>query len=195
MNGIGAHTGQTYIQTFIFIDIDVDSTTSGVQSWREITSGGKWTCWKTTDLDQGKWVQKHIQIVIYTCKTQRELKSKVSIIVQWRCMGKWRYVSTILVLGTRWRSVVSFTPLSLYPHGKSPGNHRIGDWLGSRDGLDAAEKRTSCTAGNGTLVVQRIAHGYIDWPIPVPSVGTVSWEETVFQDGVARRCLNLRDLN
>jgi hypothetical protein len=28
--------------------------------------------------------------------------------------GEWRYGSTILDLGTRWRSVVSFTPLPLY---------------------------------------------------------------------------------
>jgi hypothetical protein len=31
-----------------------------------------------------------------------------------RQKGEWRYSSTILVLGTRWRWVVSFTPLPLY---------------------------------------------------------------------------------
>jgi hypothetical protein len=30
-------------------------------------------------------------------------------------MGEWRYSSTIINLGTRWRLVVSFTPLPLYP--------------------------------------------------------------------------------
>jgi hypothetical protein len=30
-------------------------------------------------------------------------------------MKKWRYSSTRLELGTRWRWVVSFTPLPLYP--------------------------------------------------------------------------------
>jgi hypothetical protein len=30
-------------------------------------------------------------------------------------MGEWRYSSTILYLGTRWRWVVYFTPLPLYP--------------------------------------------------------------------------------
>jgi hypothetical protein len=35
-------------------------------------------------------------------------------------MGKWKYSSTILDLGTRWRRVVSFTPLLLYPRGNIP---------------------------------------------------------------------------
>jgi hypothetical protein len=35
-------------------------------------------------------------------------------------MGEWRYSSTILDLGTRWRLVVSFTPMPLYPLGYSP---------------------------------------------------------------------------
>jgi hypothetical protein len=38
----------------------------------------------------------------------------------WREMGKWKYSSTFLGLGTRWRWVVSFTTLPLYPWGKSP---------------------------------------------------------------------------
>jgi hypothetical protein len=32
--------------------------------------------------------------------------------------GEWRYSSTFLDLGTRWRRVVSFTPLQLLPTGK-----------------------------------------------------------------------------
>jgi hypothetical protein len=35
-------------------------------------------------------------------------------------MEEWRYRSTILDLGTRWRWVVSFTTRPLYPRGKSP---------------------------------------------------------------------------
>jgi hypothetical protein len=35
-------------------------------------------------------------------------------------MGEWRYSSTILYLGTGFRRVVSVTPLSFYPRGKSP---------------------------------------------------------------------------
>jgi hypothetical protein len=47
----------------------------------------------------------------------------------WRHMGEWRYSSTFLDLGTRWRWVVSFTPLPLYPRGKSsryPLDRRLG---------------------------------------------------------------------
>jgi hypothetical protein len=56
-------------------------------------------------------------------------------------MGEWRYSSTILDLGIRWRLVVSFTPLLLYPRGKSPGTLWIGGWVGPRVGLDAVEKK------------------------------------------------------
>jgi hypothetical protein len=38
----------------------------------------------------------------------------------WRHIGEWRYSSTILDLCTRWRWVISFTPLPLYREGKSP---------------------------------------------------------------------------
>jgi hypothetical protein len=36
----------------------------------------------------------------------------------WRIMGKWSHSSTFIDLGTRWRWVVSFTLLPLYPRGK-----------------------------------------------------------------------------
>jgi hypothetical protein len=38
----------------------------------------------------------------------------------WRRMGEWRYSSTILDLGTRWRREVSFTPQPLYLRGNFP---------------------------------------------------------------------------
>jgi hypothetical protein len=34
-------------------------------------------------------------------------------------MGVWRYSSTVLDFGTRWRWVISFTPHPLYPRGRS----------------------------------------------------------------------------
>jgi hypothetical protein len=34
-------------------------------------------------------------------------------------MVDWMYSSTVLELGTSWRQVVSFTPLPIYPKGKS----------------------------------------------------------------------------
>jgi hypothetical protein len=40
---------------------------------------------------------------------------------------------------------VSFTPLSLYPRGKSPGTHWIGGWVDPRSGLDDLEKRKVLT--------------------------------------------------
>jgi hypothetical protein len=33
-------------------------------------------------------------------------------------MGEWRYSSTFLDLRIRWKRMVSFTPLPLYPPGK-----------------------------------------------------------------------------
>jgi hypothetical protein len=51
-------------------------------------------------------------------------------------MGEWRYSSTFLNLGTRWRWVVSFTPQLLYPGERAPGTHWIGGWVGPRAGLD-----------------------------------------------------------
>jgi hypothetical protein len=51
-------------------------------------------------------------------------------------MGEWRYSSTILDLGSRWRWVVSFTLRT-----RAPGNHWIGNWMGLNAGLDAVTKR------------------------------------------------------
>jgi hypothetical protein len=44
-------------------------------------------------------------------------------------MGKWKYTSTVLDLGTKQRRVVSFKPRSLYPWGKSP-RYPLGRRLG-----------------------------------------------------------------
>jgi hypothetical protein len=57
-------------------------------------------------------------------------------------MGEWRYSSTFLDLGTRWRLVISSTPLPLYPPAeRAPVKHWIGVWVGPRVGLNATEKR------------------------------------------------------
>jgi hypothetical protein len=56
-------------------------------------------------------------------------------------MGEWRYSSTILDLGIRWRRVVSFTPRHLYSRReRAPGTHWVGSWVGPRAGLDDVEK-------------------------------------------------------
>jgi hypothetical protein len=44
-----------------------------------------------------------------------------------------------LDLGISWRRVVSFTPLLLYPQGKSH-THWIGGWVDLRAGLEDMEK-------------------------------------------------------
>jgi hypothetical protein len=57
-------------------------------------------------------------------------------------VGEWRYSSTILYLGTRWRSVVSFTARPLYLHGRSrryPLDRRLGGPQ-SRSGRCGIEK-------------------------------------------------------
>jgi hypothetical protein len=57
-------------------------------------------------------------------------------------MAEWRYSSTILDLGTRWKRVVSFKPRPLYPPGGiCTGTHWIGGVVGPRAGLDAVERK------------------------------------------------------
>jgi hypothetical protein len=58
-----------------------------------------------------------------------------------RRVGEWRYSSTILDLGTRWRYVVSFTPRPLYPREITPGTHWTEGWVGPRTGLNDVEGR------------------------------------------------------
>jgi hypothetical protein len=55
-------------------------------------------------------------------------------------MGEWMYRSTFFDLGTSWKRVVRFTPLPLYPRGKSPDTHWIGGCVGLRAGLDDVER-------------------------------------------------------
>jgi hypothetical protein len=55
----------------------------------------------------------------YICQVEVKSKFIHGVIylstAPWRRMGEWRYISTILDLGTRWRWVISFTLLPLYP--------------------------------------------------------------------------------
>jgi hypothetical protein len=71
-----------------------------------------------------------------------KLGGKVTVsTMPWRRMGLWRYNSTFLGFGIRWRWVVSFTPCSFTLGVRAPGTHWIGSWVGTRVGLDAVEKR------------------------------------------------------
>jgi hypothetical protein len=67
----------------------------------------------------------------------------------WRHMGGRRYSSTILGLRTRWRCVVGFTPLPLYPAVKNPRcpfDMRV-DGSQSQSGR-CEEKKLSCWESN-----------------------------------------------
>jgi hypothetical protein len=78
--------------------------------------------------------------------------------------------STILVLGTRWRWVVSFTPLPPYSHGNSPLyplDRRLGG-LQSRS-VCCGERKNLPPDGNRTPADQSVARRYIDWPIRLRS--------------------------
>jgi hypothetical protein len=67
-------------------------------------------------------------------------------------IGEWRCSSTtILDLGTGWKRVVRFTPLSLYPRENRPRYPSERRLVGSRAGLNSVEKRKSCHFGNRTF--------------------------------------------
>jgi hypothetical protein len=56
-------------------------------------------------------------------------------------MCEWRYSSTILDFGTRWRAVDSFTLWPLYARGKSSRYPMDKRHVGPKAGLDALVKR------------------------------------------------------
>jgi hypothetical protein len=65
--------------------------------------------------------------------------------MRWRHVGKWRYSSTILILNSSWKWVVSFTHLQLYPRKRAPGIHWMGVRVGLRVNLDTIQMRNfSC---------------------------------------------------
>jgi hypothetical protein len=68
-------------------------------------------------------------VYIHICKEGKVPVLNYLSITPWRHMGEWRYCSTILDLGTRWRWVVSFTPRPLYPRGESTGTYWIGVYI------------------------------------------------------------------
>jgi hypothetical protein len=84
-------------------------------------------------------------------------------------MGEWRYSCIILDLCTRWRRVVSFTPLAALPPVKEPRYQFIGDWVGPRTGLEAVEWRNiPAPAGSRTPSIQSLARRCTDWALPAP---------------------------
>jgi hypothetical protein len=72
----------------------------------------------------------------------KRIKVKLSSTTPRRHIGEWSYSSTILDFGSRWKKVVSFTPLLLYPRRKSlryPFDKRLGGPQ-SRSGRRGEEK-------------------------------------------------------
>jgi hypothetical protein len=91
--------------------------------------------------------------------------------MSWRHMGEWKYSSTFL-LGTRWRWVVSFTPLLLYLRGRAPGTDWIGGWIDRIVGLDAVEKRKilHCRALNPVRPARSLSLYRLRYPDPIMSM-------------------------
>jgi hypothetical protein len=91
----------------------------------------------------------------------------------WRHMGEWRYSSTILDLSSRWRWMVNFTSLPIYPRGKSLW-YPLNRWLGGpQNRLTLRRREKSCTAENRTRAFQPLARRYNDWAIPTPVFGKI----------------------
>jgi hypothetical protein len=88
-----------------------------------------------------------------------------------RRLREWRYSSTVLDHGTRWRRVVSFTIRPLHSDEGAPSTHWLGGWVGSRASLDAMEKRKiSCPMpGTEPQPSKLVDCRYTDCAIPAPT--------------------------
>jgi hypothetical protein len=78
------------------------------------------------------------------------------------CWGSGGIAQLILDLGSIQRWVVSFTPLSLYPQGKSPWyplDGRVGGHQ-SRSGRSGEEKNSQPLPRLGTAIIQPVAQRY-----------------------------------
>jgi hypothetical protein len=122
-----------------------------------------WTIWSQL---------KHVSPRNAPFKTENEGKVVPALnqlrITPWRRKGEWRYSSTILYLGSRWRWVVIFMPQTLYPQGECPGIHCIGGRVGPTAGLNEERKKTIVFADNRTpdsSVAEPVACRYTDLTI------------------------------
>jgi hypothetical protein len=75
-------------------------------------------------------------------------------------------VPLILNLSTRWKWVVSFTPLPLYPQGTAPCIHWVGGWLDPRAGRNVKEKRRILPLQG--IESRVLACRFTDWYVPAP---------------------------
>jgi hypothetical protein len=91
-------------------------------------------------------------------------------------MGKWKYSSTILNPGTRWRKVVSFTLLPLCPQGKSPRfplDRRLG---GPQSWPECCGEQKNLLPLAG---IEPQFHGH---PASSPSLYQLSWQNCIQHD-------------
>jgi hypothetical protein len=53
-------------------------------------------------------------------------------------------------------------PCRFTPEERAPGTNGIEGWMGLKAGVDAVDKRKSCSAGKRTVVVQPVVRRYTD---------------------------------
>jgi hypothetical protein len=85
----------------------------------------------------------------------------------WVHMGEWRFSSIILVLGTRWRWVVSFTPLPGERSPRNPLDMRLGGPQSRSGRCGEVNKKTNLfpSAGNRTPAIVPVARRCTDWAV------------------------------
>jgi hypothetical protein len=84
---------------------------------------------------------------------------------------------SFLHLETSWSWVVSFTHRPLYPRGKTPDTHCIGEWVDSRVGLDMEKWKLlpPRDSNSDSSVVQSVASRYTDCAVPAIQFKILSW--------------------
>jgi hypothetical protein len=86
-------------------------------------------------------------------------------------MGEWRYSSTFLDIGTRWRYGDEWSasrPYRFIPAEIAPGTHRVGAWVGPKFGLDDMKKRKILQFRQSNPGLQPVARHYTDRAIQTP---------------------------
>jgi hypothetical protein len=94
----------------------------------------------------------------------------------WRYIGEWRYSSTILDFGNRWRWVVNFTPRWLFPRWKSPRYP-----LDRRQ--DGSPSRSGCYGEKEHFIPgwNRDAHSLPLYRLSIPGSLDHKWKEKMCQ--------------
>jgi hypothetical protein len=107
----------------------------------------------------------------------------------WRHMGEWRYSSTILDPGTRWRWVVKFMPRSFYPHGNSP-------WYQLNRRLGGPQSRSGRNGARGSVVgwvtVLQAVWSRVRFPIHTPIVIWPAYFPYLRNGSILKRQISLR---